>query len=33
MGLPGGRASSFMKPQINDLVIKGYLLLRAAPPA
>jgi hypothetical protein len=26
MGLPGERASSFTKPQINDLVFKGYLL-------
>ena len=26
MGLPGERTSSFTKPQVNDLVIKGYLL-------
>lgn len=26
MGLPAERASSFTKPQINDLVMKGYLL-------
>lgn len=26
MGLPGQRASTFTKPQVNDLVIRGYLL-------
>ena len=26
MGLPAERASNFTAPQINDLVIKGYLL-------
>ena len=30
MGLPGGRALSFMKPQINNLVIKGYVLLKGS---
>ena len=26
MGMPGGRASSDTKPEINDIVIRGYLL-------